>query len=109
MRKHTVNLLIDAFPQYANEQQLLELPDEWLHALNELFCDLRDIQKLEPNYHPLKVDVRAYVEVQFINVDGLLRVFVRTTEPAFRWSSKQAYKLIEAIERFQDRTAEVPK
>ncbi len=107
MKKHTVNLLRDAFPQYADEQQLLQLPDEWLHAVNELFCDLRDLQKLEPDFHPLKADVRAYVEVQFILNDDRFRVYVRTLEPAFRWSPEQAYKLIEAIERFQDRTAEV--
>lgn len=108
MNRHSVNLLIDAFPQYANkiEEQLLQLPDSWLHAVNELFCDLRDLQKLEPNYHPLMEAIRAYVDVQFITIDDRVRVYVRTIEPAFRWSPEQAHKLIEAVERWQDAVEE---
>ncbi|TCA41723.1 hypothetical protein E0J16_34100 [Rhizobium pisi] len=105
MNKHTVNLLVDAFPQYADEQQLLQLPEGWLHAINELFCDLRDVQKLDPGHHPLDA-IRPYVDVQWLLVDGRWSVYVRTLEPALRWTDQQAHKLVEAIERFQDASEE---
>ncbi|MBX5164768.1 hypothetical protein [Rhizobium sp. NZLR4b] len=102
MNQSSVNRLIDAFPQYA-DQQLLALPQEWLGPVNELFCDLRDIQKLEPEHSPMNSH-RPYVHVQWLFIDGRYAAYVRPVEPSEVWTGDQALRLIEAIERFEKDT-----
>ncbi|NTI03112.1 hypothetical protein G6K88_13895 [Agrobacterium rhizogenes] len=103
MMPHTVNLFLKEFPQYADEQQLFELPQEWIGPVNELFCDLRDIQKLDLRHHPLDA-YRPYVEVQWLVVDGRYEPYVRPMEPLENWTGDQALHLIKAIERFENDT-----
>ncbi|MBA9034319.1 hypothetical protein [Rhizobium leguminosarum] len=99
---HSVNRLIEAFPQYADEQ-LLALPQDWLGPVNELFCDLRDIQKLEPDHNPFNPH-RPCVDVQWLFVEGRYAVYVRPVEPLENWIGDQALRLIKAIERFEKET-----
>ncbi|ANP84452.1 hypothetical protein [Rhizobium leguminosarum] len=102
MNQHSVNRLIEAFPQYADEQ-LLALPQDWLGPINELYCDLRDIQKLDPVHHPLDA-LRPYVDVQWLFIEGRYAVYVRPVEPFENWTGDQGLRLIKAIERFEKST-----
>ncbi|ARQ56935.1 hypothetical protein Kim5_CH00828 [Rhizobium sp. Kim5] len=103
MNEHSVSRLLEAFPQYAGAEQLLALPQDWLGPVNELFCDLRDIQKLEPGHNPLN-PYRPYVDVQWLFVDGRNLAYVRPVEPHDTWTGDQALRLIKAIERFEKST-----
>lgn len=109
MKRIVVDKLIAAFPQYADER-LLALPDGWLKIVNEIFCDLRDVQKLSPDHSPLDAHIAVvFVDWRFYPSDRHI-LYVRPAVHHRQWSADMALRLIKAVGRFNedaDRVCEV--
>ena len=101
MKRIVVDKLIEAFPLYA-DLKLLALPDGWLGIVNELFCDIRDLQKIMPGHVPLDphiqmvaVDWRQYQWPSHI-------LYVRPVMHHRHWTPEMANQLVQIVSRFNE-------
>lgn len=101
MKRIVVDKLIAAFPLYA-DLKLLALPDGWLKIVNELFCDLRDLQKMMPGYMPLDPDIQM-VAVDWRQYQWPSHVlYVRPAVHHRHWTPEMSARLVQIVSRFNE-------